>query len=377
MENKSVSKNFIPISKPSMGEEEIRNVTEVLRSGWLTEGRFTENFENLFAEMTGSKYAVATNNGTSALHILVLFLGIGKGDKVIVPSFSFVSSAKCFLYAGAEPIFVDIDPNTYNIDSNHLEYLLNNNKVKALVSVDLFGQPADYNQIIPICEKFGVPIIEDAAEAHFSSLDGKKSGTFGLGAAFSFYPTKTMTSGEGGMITTDNKDLVDFARLTKNLGRRTVKEEHSVLGYNYRTSDVHAAIGLSQLKNVEQKINRRKKLANNLKEALLEFSQITPPKIADGAEHVFMNYVSRFKRSKIMSRDQFVDCLNEEKIGAKVYWRVPIHLQPFFLNKYSTETQNLPNTGLVCKEVFSLPMFPDMTNNEVDAIILAIRKILS
>ena len=370
-------KAFLPISRPSLGNEEIENVTKVLKSGWITEGRFTQEFENKFAEMTGSKYAVATNNGTSALHLIVLSLGIGKGDKVLVPSFSFVSSAKCFLYEGAEPIFVDIDRDTYNIDPDHLEYLLANHKVKALVSVDLFGQPADYSRIIPICEKHGVPIIEDAAESHFSSLNNRKCGTFGEAAAFSFYPTKIMTSGEGGMITTGNQRIVEFARITKNLGRKTVNEEHSVLGYNYRMSDIHAAIGLSQLNKVYDKISRRRALAEKLSAKLSEFDQIQPPLVADGAEHVFMNYVCRFKNSDRMSRDEFVNRLVKENIGAKIYWSVPIHLQPFYLAYFSKTEQDLPNTELVCSEVFSLPMFPEMTGDDIDDIFDAIRRILS
>jgi perosamine synthetase len=366
----------IPISLPDIGDEEIEEVTAVLRSGWITEGSVARDLENVFAEMTGCRYAVATSSGTAALHLLVHAIGVRPGQKVAVPSFTFIASANSAAFTGADPVFVEVDPKTYNMDPDHLRSLLRRQEVAAVVVPDLFGQPADYGALIPICLEYGLPIIEDAAEAHFSSMDNQRAGTFGNAAAFSFYPTKTMTTGEGGMITTDDPWIAERCRKIKNHGRLTVNEDHELLGYTYRMSDVLAAIGVAQLRKVMANIDRRRTYADRYLSALKEIPGLIPPSEAKGAFHTYMNYVVRVNADLFgMSRDSVVQALNAEGVGSKIYFDPPCHLQPYYRERYGYAPGHLPVSEMLSKQVFALPMHPRLTEQDVNDVIAAVRKV--
>ncbi|HEC89506.1 MAG TPA: DegT/DnrJ/EryC1/StrS family aminotransferase, partial [Thermoplasmatales archaeon] len=240
---------MISIARPLLGEEEKKAVVDVLNSGMLASGPKVEEFEKRFAEFVGVKYAVATTSGTTALHLALLSLSVGTGDEVIIPSFSFIATANSVLFCNAKPVFCDVNPKTFNIDVEKIESLITD-KTKAIMPVHLYGQPADMKPILEIAEKHDLYVIGDAAQAHGAEYDGRRVGSFGDVECFSFYPTKNMTTGEGGMITTNIEEIAERARSIRNHGREKTKwgYEHNRLGYNYRMTDIAAAIGLEQLK---------------------------------------------------------------------------------------------------------------------------------
>ena len=331
----SVRQAMLPISKSDLGDDEMSEIKKVINNGWVTEGPTTKRFEEKFAESIGTKHAIATNSGTSALHMLIIAMNITDGMKVAVPSFTFISSASCILFERGEPVFVEVDPFTFNMDPTHLDFILKNNDIKAVIVVDLFGHPANYNKILSIVNEYQIPIIEDSAEAHLASLDRKNCGTFGKAGIFSFYPTKNMTTGEGGMITTNDDELATVCRKIKNHGRLTVNEDHDILGYTFRMSDILAAVGLAQLKKLDRNIERRRENASILSQAFKGIDEIISPTEEENARHVYMNYVIRLDLTKLkVSRDYFVQALNAEKINSKVYFHPPVHLQPLFKEKF-------------------------------------------
>jgi dTDP-4-amino-4,6-dideoxygalactose transaminase len=241
--------NMIQNIKVIMNYKEIEAINEVLRSGILAQGPKVREFEEQFAEYIGTEYAVATNSGTSALHTALASLGVGKGDEVITTTFSFTSTASCILMQGAKPVFCDIDKKTFNINPDEIEKRINN-RTKAIIVVHLYGQPCDMKRVMEICEDCNLTLIEDACQAHGAEYEGKKVGSFGVGC-FSFYATKNMTTGEGGMITTNDDNVAKISRMIRDHGQEE-RYLHAMLGYNYRMTDIAAAIGLAQLKKVER-----------------------------------------------------------------------------------------------------------------------------
>lgn len=255
-----VSNIKVPIAKPIIGEEEINNVVEVLKSGMIAQGPKVEEFEKKFAEWVGADYGIAVNSGTAALHVALLSCGVGAGDEVITTPFTFIASGNSILYTGAKPVFADIDLKTYTINPDSIEKLITEN-TKAILPVQLYGQSANMDRINEIAEKYGLAVIEDAAQAHGATCNGQKVGSIGDMACFSFYPTKNMTTSEGGIITTNDEDLADNAKIFRAHGA-SVRYHHSEIGYNFRMTDISAAIGLAQLNKIDGFNSKELKMLN-------------------------------------------------------------------------------------------------------------------
>jgi perosamine synthetase len=354
---------MIPISKPLLGEEEGRAVKEVLDSGSLTQGEGVRRFEGEFSKYVGVKFAVATNSGTSALHAALLSFGIGKGDEVITTPFSFIATANSILCTGAKPAFVDIDGATFNVDPEKIEQKITDN-TKALLIVHLFGQPCDMKRIMEFCKAHDLILIEDACQAHGAEFDAKKVGSFGTGC-FSFYSTKNMTTGEGGMITTDDEEIAEKARMIRNHGQ-TKRYIHNALGYNYRMTDLAATIGLCQLKKLDEFNIRRIKNAQFLTKEIEKIEGLIPPYVMPHVKHVFHQYTIRVTEDFDMSRDELTRKLGEMGVDARVYYLMSIHKQPLY-QKLGFHGE-LPISEKAANEVLSLPVHPALTKEDLTRI---------
>jgi len=364
------SMQMIPISRPVMGPEEIKAIEEVLRSGALTQGAKVKTFEEQFAAYIGVKYAIATNSGTSALHTALLSLGIEPGDEVITTPFSFIAAANAVLYAGAKPVFADIDEASFNIDPEKIEENITN-RTKALLVVHLFGQPCDMGQIMKICRENGLTLIEDACQAHGAEFDGKKVGAFGTGC-FSFYPSKNLVTGEGGMITTNDKKVAEKAEMIRNHGQ-TKTYVHDMLGYNYRMTDLAAAIGICQLKKLDAFNKKRIKNAEFLTKEIGKIDGLIPPRVMPNVKHVFHQYTIRVTEDFGMSRDELKQRLGKKGVDARVYYPIPIHKQPLYLKLGYHDS--LPISEKAAGEVLSLPVHPALVEKDLIHIIEVLVKL--
>lgn len=349
---------MIPIAKPLLGKEEIDAVTKVLSSGMIAQGPKVEEFELAFSGYTGSDHAVAVNSGTAALHIAVLAHDIGKEDEVITSPFTFIATANSILYTGAKPVFADIEPDTYNIDPEKIKEKITS-KTKAIMPVHLYGHPADMKAIMEIAEDHKLVVIEDACQAHGAECLGKKVGSFGTGA-FSFYPTKNMTTSEGGMITTNDKEIAEKAKMIRAHGSK-VRYLHEMLGFNLRMTDIAAAIGLVQLEKLGGFTAARQKNASMLSAGLKGISGITPALTKPGCTHVFHQYTIRAQR-----RDELADFLKEKEIGTGIHYPIPIHKQPYYMELGYKDS--LPISEKAAKEVLSLPVHPALSRDDVQKV---------
>ncbi len=351
----------IPIARPLISEAEKQAVVDVLSSGQLSQGAKVAEFERAFAEMHGAKHGIATNNGTTSLMALIMAHGIGPGDEVIIPSFSFFATASCVLSVGAKPVFADINPQTFCLSPEAAEAAITP-KTKAIMPVHLYGQPAAMSELEAICEKHGLALLEDAAQAHGAALDGRHVGTWGT-AAFSFYPTKNMTTTEGGMVLTNDDEIARQMRMIRNQGMNQ-QYHHEVVGYNFRMTDLAAAVGLVQLSQLADWTEKR--IANAaFYDAHLE--RVQTPFVKPGARHVYHQYTVRVPEGA--DRDQIVKQLNERGVGVRVYYPTPIHRQPVFQKMDGYAEVNLPETDKATREVFSLPVYPALTAEERDYVI--------
>ncbi len=301
---------MIPIAKPLVGEEEIEAVVNVMRSGMIAEGPRVKEFEDEFKAYIGTEHAVAVNSGTAALHVALLAKGIGPGDEVITTPFTFIASSNSILFTGAKPVFADIEPETFNIDPEDIKNKLTP-RTKAIIPVDLYGHPAEMKAIMDIAADRGLAVIEDACQAHGAIYHGKKVGSFDTGC-FSFYPTKNMTTGEGGIITCNDAKLAEKARMIKSHGSK-VRYHHEMLGYNLRMTDMGAAIGLVQLKKVDGYNEKRNRNAGLLSEKLKGIKGLVTPSVKDGCKHVFHQYTIRITEDFGMSREQVIEKLNQAR----------------------------------------------------------------
>ncbi|MGB3459360.1 MAG: DegT/DnrJ/EryC1/StrS family aminotransferase [Halobacteriota archaeon] len=349
-------REIIPIAKPMIEEEEIKAVEKVLKSGTLSQGPKVKEFEEEFAEYIGVDYAIATNSGTSALDTALASLGIRRGDEVITTTFSFVSTASCVSMQGAKPVFCDIDQKTYNINPDEIEKRIND-RTKAVIVVHLYGQPCDMRRMMEICEDHNLALIEDACQAHGAEYRGQSVGSFGVGC-FSFYPTKNMTTGEGGMITTNDEEVAKMARMIRDHGQKK-RYLHAMLGYNYRMTDIAAAIGLVQLKRLDQ-FNEQRVSNAMYYNGKLDNESIQKPFIAENVRHVFHQYTIRVKE-----RDRFLKHLKINGVGYGIYYQIPLHKQPMF-SEYNKLT--LPEAERACKEVVSIPVHPALDKEKLKYI---------
>jgi len=361
---------MIPIAKPIINEEEINEVVAVLRSGIIAQGKKVGEFEAAFARFIGTKYAVAVNSGTTALHVALLAHRIGEGDEVITTPFTFISTANSILFTGAKPVFADIEEETFNIDPDSIIEKITP-RTKAVMPVHLYGHPVDMKRIMKIAEEHGLVVIEDACQAHGAEYDSKRVGSFGTGC-FSFYPTKNMTTGEGGMVTTNDGDIVEKARMIRNHGQRE-RYLHEVLGYNYRTTDIAAAIGLCQLRKLEQFNQKRIENAKFLTEKLKGTRGLVLPSSKPNVKHVFHQYTLRVTDDFCISRDELRKRLKDSGVATEIYYYRPIHKQPLYQELGYND--HLPNSERAAGEVLSLPVHPSVTKEDLETIVRSIQSI--
>jgi len=357
----------VPIAKPIIGEEEIENVVEVLKSGMIAQGPKVMEFEEKFANWIGAKYGIATNSGTSALHVALLACGIGEGDEVITTPFTFIASGNAIVYTGATPVFADIDLDTYTIDPDSIEDLITD-KTKAILPVQLYGQAADMDKIREIAEKHDLKIIEDAAQAHGAEYNGEKVGTLGDMACFSFYPTKNMTTSEGGMITTNDEELAKKAQMFRAHGA-SERYHHDEIGYNFRMTDIAAAIGLAQLNVIDEFNNKRISNANYLNEQLKDVEGIVTPKSPDNYKHVYHQYTILVEKG---NRDDWVEFLTNKGIGTGIHYPIPLYNQPIY-KKLGIEG-DCPLAEKAADNVISLPVHPSLTKEDLDLVVDAVKE---
>ncbi|KDE56338.1 DegT/DnrJ/EryC1/StrS aminotransferase family protein [Methanoculleus sp. MH98A] len=356
----------IPVARPLVGEEEIAAVADVMRSGMLAQGSVVADFESRFADYCGATHAIGVNSGTAALHAALLAAGVGPGDSVVVPAFTFFATASSVSMCGATPLFADVDPETFNIDPDSVAALVRPD-TRAVVGVHLFGQPFDVGAVREVCDDHNLVLVEDAAQAHGAEYHGKRAGSLADLACFSFYPTKNMTTGEGGMVTTDDDHLAENVRLFINHGQ-SQKYLHSAVGYNYRMTNIAAAIGLVQLGRVEGFNERRIENARYLNHHLAG-TGLTTPCVAPGVRHVYHQYVVKLPAGYPLSRDAFMDALAEQGIGTAVHYPIPVNRQPV----YENEHVSCPVADDLAASVVSLPVHPAVTEEELAYICDAVR----
>lgn len=359
---------MIQMARPQIGEEEKAAVMAVLDSGQLAQGSVVADFEKAFADYCGVKHAIATSNGTTALHVALLAHEIGAGDEVITVPFTFIASANSILYVGAKPVFVDIDPVSYNIDVDQIEAAITP-RTKALMPVHLFGNPAEMARIQEVADRHNLVIIEDAAQAHGAEENGKRAGSWGTGC-FSFYPTKNITTGEGGIVTTNDDCVADRARLVRSHGMR-VRYYHEMLGYNFRMTNIHAAIGCAQLPKLESFNERRIANAAYLSEHLLK-DKVQAPAVRPGTRHVFHQYTVRVLPP--IDRDHVREQLLAKGVSTEVYYPVPAHRQQLYID-LGYGNQNFPESERAAKEVMSLPVHPSLSHEDLETIVAAVQEL--
>lgn len=356
---------MIALSSPFLGREEEEAVLEVLRSGQIAAGPRVKAFEEDFAAFIGCSYAVATCNGTTALSTALQAAGVRPGDEVITATFSFVATANAVVHIGARPVFADVDAETYNITAEHIEDALKRHpQARAVLIVHLFGHPCDMDGIMRLVAERGLLLIEDCAQAHGAEYRGRKVGSFGDAAAFSFYATKNMTTGEGGMVTTSRPEVADQARKLVNHGR-VGRYLHDEVGYNHRLTDIAAAIGLVQLRRLPELNRRRQENAAFLSEALHDLPWVHLPRTNPGSSHVYHQYTIRAER-----RDALREWLVQRGIGAGVIYPLPMHLQPVYRH---AQQVSLPVSESVSESVLSLPVHPGLTQADLEAVVQQVR----
>ncbi|MFA4859382.1 DegT/DnrJ/EryC1/StrS family aminotransferase [Methanoregula sp.] len=360
----------IPIARPVIGQEEILAVTEVLESGMLAAGERVALFEQKFGDYCGTTHAIALNNGTAALHAALLAIDIGPGDEVIVPSFSFIATATAVSMCGAKPVFVDVDEQYFMIDPARIEERITE-RTRAVIGVHLFGQPFDVDAVKKVCDSRNLKLIEDAAQAHGATCNNAKVGGLGNLGCFSFYATKNMSTGEGGMVTTNDRALADRLRLIINHGQKE-KYLHTRLGYNYRMTDMAAALGIVQLKKLD-KFNLRRRKNAEYYNTNLTAKGLVLPKVMPGNNPVYHQYVVRLTEEFPMKRDEFQGYLKTKGIGSAVHYPIPIHRQPMY--DTATGPDPCPVSTKLSASVLSLPVHPLLDQKQLAYICDTINKV--
>jgi perosamine synthetase len=360
---------MLTISDPSLGNDEIQAVTDVLRSGMLVQGSQVARFEQIFADYIGTQHAVALNSGTAALHLALLAAGVGEGDEVITTPFSFVSTANAILFCRARPVFADIDRETFNINPRLLKQAVTP-RTKAVVIVHLYGQPCEMDQITRICDEHNLTLIEDACQAHGAEYQGRRVGSFGIGC-FSFYATKNITTGEGGMITTDDADIARQGRLLRSHGQ-SEKYLHQTLGFNYRMTDIAAACGICQMRKLDEFNDRRIRNAAFLAGQLAGVEGLAIPIVGPDRKHVFHQFTVRVTDRFGMSRDELAAALKESGIMTGIHYPIPIHRQPLY--QRLGYDGSFPVSEQVSGETLSLPVHPGLNDQDLNYIVRIIRE---
>jgi perosamine synthetase len=352
----------IPIARPQMGEEEKQGVWEAMASGSLAQGPRVRELEEAFAAFIGVEHAVATSSGTTALHLALLGYEVDEDDEVITVPFTFIASAASILHTGARPVLVDVVEDDFTMAVDQVEAAITP-RTRAIMPVSLYGQPARMDEIAAIAERHGLAVVEDAAQAHGAAVGERKSGSWGAGV-FSFYPTKNMTTGEGGIVTTADAGLADRMRLLREHGMR-VRYHHEIVGYNFRMTDLAAAIGLAQLPKLPAFNARRREIAARYDR---ELRGVITPRQRAGTTHVYHQYTIR-----VNERDAFVERLRERDVGSAIYYPIPVHRQkPFIELGYGG--QSFPVTERLTEEVLSIPVHPSLSDDELATVVGAVNE---
>ena len=357
---------MIPIARPDVGAEEAAAVAEVLSSGMIVQGRKVAELEQRWAEYVGVKHSIALSNGTVALMCIYAGLGLEPGDEVITVSHTFNATVSAILFTGATPVFVDIEPDTYLIDAARIEAAITP-RTRAISPVHLFGLAADMDMITAIADRHGLVVVEDACQAHGATFRGRRTGSFGHGA-FSLYGTKNMTTGEGGFVTTNDDRLADFIRLYRSQGMRE-RYHHEILGYNFRMTDIGAAIGLVQLAKLDRNTAKRQAVAARYDEAFADLP-IRVPVTPEGRTHVFHQYTIDVGSE----RDAIVRDLQAAGIGTGIYYPIPVHRQAYVMERGLHA--DLPHTDVAAARTLSLPMYPGLTEAEQAEVVAAVRTVV-
>ncbi len=379
-----VRKTLLPYGRQSLDETDIAAVVEVLRSDWLTTGPRVAEFERAFADTVGACQAVAMSSGTAALHAAMYALNIGPGDEVIVPPMTFVASANCVLYMGATPIFADVDPDTLLIDPVQVEAKMTP-RTKAIIAVDYAGHPCDYERLQALAATYGLKLVADACHAIGGAYRGRPVGSLADLSTFSLHPVKHVTTGEGGMVTTDDAELARRMRIFRNHGITTDHRQRAErggffyemqeLGYNYRLNDIQCALGLSQLKKLPAFVQRRRQIAAGYDTAFASIDAVQPLAVRPEVEHSYHIYVVRFDTVKLgVSRAAIFAALRAENIGVNVHY-IPVHLHPFYRRTLGTREGLCPVAEAAYDCILTLPIFPAMSDQDADDVIAACVKV--
>ena len=384
------SRDFIPFSRPTIGAEEEAAVIEVLRSGWLTTAEKTLRFEDEFASFLGVEHAIALNSGTAGLHLALEAIGIRPGDRVVTTPYTFTATAEVIRYLGADPVFVDIEPDSYNIDPARVAEVLDDDRIKCVLPVHLGGDVCRIDRLLELTKSRGIPIVEDAAHAFPSLAEWGYAGTAGVAGMYSFYANKTITTGEGGMVVTNDSDLAHrirtmrlhgidrtiwdrFTRTEIVSGSRTWEYDVIAPGFKYNMPDTAAAIGRVQLTRAEEFLEKRRIIALRYIEMLRDCDFVECPRDTRGhAWHLFL--ISLKPGALEIDRNEFLDALTERGIGTSVHYK-PLHLMSYYRDRYDLEPESFPIANRKSNLVISLPIYPDLSMANVERIVAAIKEI--
>jgi perosamine synthetase len=359
----------IPLSRPDVTEDDIEAVVEVLKTPYLSLGPKIEEFERKLAQYVGSKYAVAVNSGTSGLHLAVKALGLGERDEVITTPFSFVASANCILFERATPVFVDIDPGTFNMDVEKIEEKITK-RTRAILPVHVFGRPCNMTSIRQVARERKLMVIEDACEALGAEWKGRRVGTFGSCAVFAFYPNKQMTMGEGGVIVTDSRRVAELCRSLRNQGRSANGRwlKHTRLGYNYRITDIQCALGVSQLERLDMILEKRNRVADHYIERLAQIADVKAPVPGPGGRMSWFVFVVLLKDNYGQpQRRRLMELMAEAGVETSNYFP-PIHLQPLYRKAFGYKRGDFPHTESVAGRTLALPFHTNLSGEEIDYV---------
>ena len=367
----------IKLSNPDITQQEIDAVADVLHSGWLSLGPKVPEFERAFAEYVGVKHAIAVSSGTTGLHLLVRAIGIQPGDEVISTPFSFIASTNCIMFEGGRPVLVDIDPQTWNLDLAQVEAAITR-RTKAIIPVDVFGQPPDMDAVNVMAERRGLRVIEDSCEALGSKYKGRMAGSLADAGVFGFYPNKQITTGEGGMITTDDDEIARLCASMRNQGRDSGMAwlAHDRLGYNYRLSDIACAIGIVQMKRIEELLAKRRRVAGWYQQRLADEQRLTMQRLSVDCEQSWFVFVVKLADDyREPDRNRIIEALRARGIGSSNYF-APIHLQAFYRREFGYKEGSFPVCERVAARTLALPFHNGLTESEVDEVCRTLKSLL-
>ncbi|MPZ78683.1 MAG: aminotransferase class I/II-fold pyridoxal phosphate-dependent enzyme [Deltaproteobacteria bacterium] len=381
-----MSSSFLPFHQPDIGEAEIESVVETLRSGWLTTGPKAKRLESDFARYLGVRHAIAVNSCTAALHLALEAVGVREGDEVILPTMTFAASAEVVLYLKAKPVLVDCRADTLNIDAEKIAQAITK-RTKAIMPVHFGGQPCDMNEIMEIARRHDLKVVEDAAHALPAQYQGKWIGAIGDATCFSFYATKTITTGEGGMVTTGNDEVAERMRMMSLHGishdawKRYTKEGswyYEILspGFKYNLTDIAAAIGIEQLKKCDELWEARQRIAMIYRNAFAKLEEIRFLAYRKDVQHAWHLFVIQLNLESLkIDRNRFIESLREKEIGASVHF-IPLHFHPYYRDNFGYQRQEFPNASAAFERIISLPVYSKMTEADVERVIVAVKTIV-